>query len=161
MELSNQADVGNFACRRRGDEARTERGLQPASTDGWRKALEFFKRAGVREVKRRERRAPFHLPRLVRKKFSSRAKAAGGVVLPVGEILEVIFADCFHKIFAGVGSQTFPRAQGFQIHQPEQNLTVETRRRGENPKGIPLFSPKLMRHRLCGQVETSSLPPFS
>ena len=37
----------------------------------------------------------------------------------MGEIGEVIFADRFRQIFAGVGSQTFPRAQSFHVHQPE------------------------------------------
>ena len=102
--------------------------------------MEFFKRAGVREVKRRERRVPFHLPRLVRKKISSRAKAAGGVVLPVKEILEVIFADCFHQIFAGGGSQTFPRAQGFHVHQTD------------GKKFAPLFRALLLRCNLGDEL---------
>ena len=45
----------------------------------------------------------------------------GGVVLPVGEIGEVMFADGFRQIFAGGGSQTFPRAQGFYVQQPSGN----------------------------------------
>ena len=43
----------------------------------------------------------------------------GVVVLPVGEIGEVIFADCFRQIFADVRSRTFLRAQGFLVHQPD------------------------------------------
>ena len=43
----------------------------------------------------------------------------GVVVLPVGVIGEVIFADFFRQIFAGGGSQTFPRAQDFLVHQPD------------------------------------------
>ena len=76
-------------------------------------------------------RAPFYLPRLAcRAEASAQAglqiffqPGEGGfkgvVVLPVGEIGEVIFADWFRQIFAGGGSQTFPRAQGFHGHQPE------------------------------------------
>jgi hypothetical protein len=39
-----------------------------------KKSLEIFWRAGVRKVKRRERRAPDHLPMPVRTSFSGRAK---------------------------------------------------------------------------------------
>jgi hypothetical protein len=47
----------------------------------------------------------------------------GIVVLPVGEIWDVIFADFFRQIFAGVGIQTFPRAKGFHVHQSDGKIT--------------------------------------
>ena len=58
----------------------------------------------------------------------------GRVVLPVGEIVEVRFADGFRQIFAGVGNQTFPRAQGIHVLQPlaNQNLFVQRRSTGAN-----------------------------
>ena len=65
------------------------------------------------------------------------------MVLPVGEIGEVIFADCFRQIFTGGGIQTFPRAQGFHVHQPEQNLTVETRRAEKIQKRDSIIQPKV------------------
>jgi hypothetical protein len=53
--------------------------------------------------------ASVDLEMLVRKSFFSRAKAFKGVVvLPVREIGDVIFADFFRQIFAGVRVQALP-----------------------------------------------------
>jgi hypothetical protein len=50
----------------------------------------------------------------------------------------VIFADFFRQIFAGVGIQTFPRAQRFHVHQ-QKNLLDE---RNPRRQGLLLFMTK-------------------
>ena len=53
----------------------------------------------------------------------------GGAVLPVGEIGEVIFAGGFRQSFAGGGSQTFPRGQGFHVRQLDWKKVARISRR--------------------------------
>jgi hypothetical protein len=96
-----------------------ERGLQPASLDGLKKVSEIFWRAGVREVKRRERRASGSFAEAGAQIFFQPGEGAfkDGAVLPVREIGEVIFADSFRQIFAGVRVQALPFFQRRVIRQ--------------------------------------------